>query len=87
MLSNRRRATNVQHIIWCWIFVVGALFLVLGFPYRDDYSESGPDPGVRRVSLLSNGMDQAADAYTVFMAFLIAVGVGSLMTLGGFNRW
>ncbi len=42
---------------------------------RDDYSESGLDPGVRRVSILSNGLDRAIDGWTVAAAVVLAGGL------------
>lgn len=71
-MSRRASAVAVGVVV---AFLVA---IVLAVPLRDDYSETGPDPGVRRVSLLSNLLDRAVDDLTVALSVVIGGGAGLL---------
>lgn len=58
---------------------IGLAFLaLLLIPYRDDYSETGPDPGVRRVSWLSNALDRTVDGITIIIGVGLSVGLAAV---------
>lgn len=59
-------------------------FVLLATPYRDDYSETGPDPGIRYVSLLSDQLDRSVDGLTLLVALawsLVAGGCAAALVV------
>ena len=72
-MSRRLKASAIVGVAVAFLVA-----LALAVPLRDDYSETGPDPGVRRVSLLSNSLDRGVDGLTVVLAIGIGCGLGLL---------
>lgn len=72
---------NRADLLDVWILLTLVLSLVLAIPFRDDYSETGPDTGVRSVSIVSNGLNRAADLQSTIVAVLIAAALATVLVV------